>query len=138
MNPCVKFLAGLACVSAVVATPVRAQDDACVIDQNAPQFVGRAFFAVQKGIATLNNNGDPATDARTAVRLLTDPNAPDRSRNPAGQAGSGRGHHEEEVDRPARRTFLQGGQQVVRGGGDGGDDEHVRGHGALPSAGSGV
>ncbi|MGK2935357.1 MAG: FxLYD domain-containing protein [Gemmatimonadaceae bacterium] len=85
MNPCVKFLAGLACVSAVVATPVRAQQDACVIDQNAPQFVGRAFFAVQKGIATLNNNGDPATDARTAVRLLTDPTAPDRTRNRAGQ-----------------------------------------------------
>lgn len=86
MNPCVKFLAGLACVSAVVATPARAQEDACNIDQNAPQFVGRAFFAVQKGIATLNNNGDPATDARTAVRLLTDPSARDRDKNPAGQA----------------------------------------------------
>lgn len=85
MNPCVKFLAGLACVSAVVATPARAQDDQCVIDQNAPQFLGRAFFSVQKGIATLNSNGDPATDARTAVRLLTDPSARDRSRNPAGQ-----------------------------------------------------
>jgi tetratricopeptide (TPR) repeat protein len=86
MNPCVKFLAGLACASAVVAIPARAQDDACNIDQNAPQFVGRAFFAVQKGIATLNNNGDPATDARTAVRLLTDPAARDRDKNPAGQA----------------------------------------------------
>jgi tetratricopeptide (TPR) repeat protein len=86
MNPCVKFLAGLACASAVVATPARAQADACTIDQNAPQFVGRAFFAVQKGIATLNNNGDPATDARTAVRLLTDPGARDRDKNPAGQA----------------------------------------------------
>ncbi len=86
MNSCVKFLAGLACASAVAATPARAQDDACSIDQNAPQFVGRAFFAVQKGIATLNGNGDPANDARAAVRLLTDPAARDRDRNPAGQA----------------------------------------------------
>lgn len=86
MNSCVKLLAGLACASAVVASPARAQDDACNVDQNAPQFVGRAFFAVQKGIATLNSNGDPATDARTAVRLLTDPAARDRDKNPAGQA----------------------------------------------------
>lgn len=63
-----------------------AQDDVCNVDQNAPQFVGRAFFAVQKGIATLNTNGDPATDARTAVRLLTDPDARERDKNPAGQA----------------------------------------------------
>lgn len=86
MNPCVKFLAGLACVSAMVVTPARAQGDECVIDQNSPQFLGRAFFAVQKGIATLSSNGDAASDARTAVRLLTDPSAGDRSRNPAGQA----------------------------------------------------
>ncbi|HUR91853.1 MAG TPA: hypothetical protein VMY38_04190 [Gemmatimonadaceae bacterium] len=81
-----KLLAGLACVSALTARPALAQDDACNVDQNAPQFVGRAFFAVQKGIATLNGNGDPATDARTAVRLLTDPDARDRDKNPAGQA----------------------------------------------------
>ncbi|MGI8618536.1 MAG: hypothetical protein ACR2L6_05530 [Gemmatimonadaceae bacterium] len=81
-----KFFAGLACVSAVVAAPARAQDDACNVDQNAPQFVGRAFFSVQKGIATLNNKGDPATDARTAVRLLTDPAARDRDKNLPGQA----------------------------------------------------
>ena len=86
MNSCVKFVAGLACMSAIAATPALAQDDACNPDQNAPQFVGRAFFAVQKGIATLNNNGDPATDARTAVRLLTDPDSRDRDKNPAGQA----------------------------------------------------
>ena len=86
MNSCVKFLAGLACVSALAARPAAAQDDACNVDQNAPQFVGRAFFAVQKGIATLNSNGDPATDARTAVRLLTDPDARDRDKNLAGQA----------------------------------------------------
>ncbi|CAN5654517.1 hypothetical protein BH23GEM1_BH23GEM1_01580 [soil metagenome] len=86
MNSHIKLLAGLACASAVAASPAQAQADACNVDQNAPQFVGRAFFAVQKGIATLANNGDPATDARTAIRLLTDPTAPDRSRNPAGQA----------------------------------------------------
>lgn len=86
MNPCVKLLAALACVSAVFATPARAQESACVVDQNSPQFVGRAFFAVQKGIATLNANGDPATDARTAVRLLTDPAARERDKNPGGQA----------------------------------------------------
>ena len=86
MNSSLKFFVGLACVSAVVAAPARAQDDACNVDQNAPQFVGRAFFAVQKGIATLNNNGDPATDARTAVRLLTDPTARDRDKNLPGQA----------------------------------------------------
>jgi len=85
MNSCVKFLAGLACASAIVASPARAQDE-CNPDQNAPQFLGRAFFAVQKGIATLNNNGDPATDARTAVRLLTDPAARERDKNVAGQA----------------------------------------------------
>lgn len=86
MNPCVKFLAAAACVSALTAQPAFAQADACNVDQNAPQFVGRAFFAVQKGIATLNNNGDPATDARTAVRLLTDPEARDRDKNIGGQA----------------------------------------------------
>lgn len=86
MNSSVKLFVGLACVSAVVAAPARAQDDACNVDQNAPQFVGRAFFAVQKGIATLNNNGDPVTDARTAVRLLTDPAARDRDKNMPGQA----------------------------------------------------
>ena len=86
MNSCVKFLAGLACASALTAQPAMAQADACNVDQNAPQFVGRAFFAVQKGIATLTSNGDPATDARTAVRLLTDPTARDRDKNPAGQA----------------------------------------------------
>lgn len=86
MNSCVKFFAGLACVSAVLATPAAAQDDACNVDQNAPQFLGRAFFSVQKGISTLNNSGDPATDARTAVRLLTDPDARDRDKNAAGQA----------------------------------------------------
>lgn len=86
MNSCVKFLAGLACASVFAAAPAMAQDDACNVDQNAPQFVGRAFFAVQKGIATLSSNGDPATDARTAVRLLTDPDARDRDKNPAGQA----------------------------------------------------
>lgn len=85
MNSCVKFLAGLACASAVVAIPASAQD-ACNPDQNAPQFVGRAYFAVQKGIATLNSNGDPATDARTAVRLLSDPDARDRDKNQSGQA----------------------------------------------------
>lgn len=87
MNSCVKFLAGLACASAMVASPASAQaPDACNPDQNAPQFLGRAFFAVQKGIATLNSNGDPASDARTAVRLLTDPGARDRDKNVAGQA----------------------------------------------------
>jgi tetratricopeptide (TPR) repeat protein len=86
MNSCVKFLAGLACFSAVVATPAQAQEDACDVEQTQPQFVGRAFINVQKGISTLNNNGDPATDARAAVRLLTDPGARDRERNPAGQA----------------------------------------------------
>ena len=86
MNSCVKFFAGLACVSAVLATPAAAQDDACNVDQNVPQFLGRAFFSVQKGISTLNNSGDPATDARTAVRLLTDPDARDRDKNAAGQA----------------------------------------------------
>lgn len=86
MNSCVKFMVGLAVTSVVVASPAAAQDDGCDVDQNAPQFVGRAYIAVQKGIATLGTNGDPATDARTAVRLLTDPAARDRSRNPAGQA----------------------------------------------------
>ena len=86
MNSSVKFFVGLACVSAVVAAPARAQDDACNVDQNAPQAVGRAFFAIQKGIGTLNNNGDPAADARTAVRLLTDPQARDRDKNLPGQA----------------------------------------------------
>lgn len=85
MNSCVKFLAGLACASAVVATPARAQENACEIEQNAPQFLGRAFFAVQKGIATLSNSGDPANDARAAIQLLTDPAARDRDKNPVGQ-----------------------------------------------------
>lgn len=85
MNSCVKFLAGLVCASAFVVSPASAQD-ACSPNQNAPQFVGRAYFAVQKGIGTLNNNGDPATDARTAVRLLTDPEAREREKNPSGQA----------------------------------------------------
>ena len=85
MNPCVKFLAGLACASAVVATPVRAQQDACEVEQTQPQFVGRAFINVQKAISTLNNNGDPANDARAAVRLLTDPAARERDRNTIGQ-----------------------------------------------------
>lgn len=84
MNSCVKFLAGLACVSAVFAAPVGAQD-ACEVDQTTPQFVGRAFINVQKGISTLNNNGDPANDARSAVRLLTDPAARERDRNTLGQ-----------------------------------------------------
>lgn len=86
MNSCVKLFAGLACLSAVVTSPALAQDDACDVEQNAPQFVGRAYIVVQKGIATLNNNGDPANDARTAVRLLTDPNARERERNLPGQA----------------------------------------------------
>ncbi len=85
MNSFVKLLAGLAFASAIVASPARAQD-ACNPDQNAPQFLGRAFFAVQKGIATLNSNGEPANDARTAVRLLTDPEARDREKNLPGQA----------------------------------------------------
>lgn len=85
MNSCVKFVAGLACVSAVIAAPARAQD-ACEVEQNSPQFVGRAFFAVQKGISTLNNNGNPAADARTAIRLLTDPATRERGKNPLGQA----------------------------------------------------
>lgn len=86
MNSCVKLLAGLACLSAVAASPALAQDNACDVDQNAPQFVGRAYFSVQKGIAALNSNGDPAPDARAAVRLLTEPNARDRDRNLPGQA----------------------------------------------------
>lgn len=85
MNSCVKFLAGLACLSAAVTTPARGQEDQCVVDQNNPQFVARAYFSVQKGIGTLNASGDPVSDARAAVRLLTDPGARDRGRNPAGQ-----------------------------------------------------
>ena len=85
MNSCVKFFAGLAVASAVAASPAAAQADACNVEQNSPQFVGRAFFAVQQGIAALGNNADPANDARTAIRLLTDPTARDRGQNPAGQ-----------------------------------------------------
>ena len=85
MNSCVKFFVALACVSAVAAAPVGAQDDACDVDQSSPQFVARAYLSVQKGIGALNNNGDPAADARSAVRLLTDPAARDRNKNLPGQ-----------------------------------------------------
>lgn len=86
MNPCLKFLAGLACVSAAVATPVRAQDDACDVDQNEPQFVTRAYLAVQQGIGKLNSQTDPTAEARSAIRLLTDPQGRDRGKNAVGQA----------------------------------------------------
>src|SRR5687767_6353158 len=85
MNSCVKFFAGLACLSAVLTSSVQAQDDACDVSQQDPQFVGRAYVAIQQGIAALNNNADPAVHARTAVRLLTEPNARDRQRNLPGQ-----------------------------------------------------
>lgn len=86
MNSCLKFLAGMACVSAVVATPARAQDDACDVNQNEPQFVARAYLAVQQGIGKLNTQTDPTADARAAIRLLTDPAGRDRGRNAVGQA----------------------------------------------------
>lgn len=85
MNSSVKFFVALACVSAVAAAPAGAQNDACDVDQNSPQFVARAYFSIQKGIGVLNNKGDPAADARAAVRLLTDPAARDRDKNLPGQ-----------------------------------------------------
>ena len=81
MNSSVKFFVALACVSAVAAAPAGAQNDACDVDQNSPQFVARAYFSIQKGIGVLNNKGDPAADARAAVRLLTDPAARDHGRD---------------------------------------------------------
>lgn len=82
----VKLLAALTCASAVAVAPVGAQEDACSPNQNSPQFAGRAFISVQKGIAALNAQGSPVADARSAVRLLTDPAARDRAQNAAGQA----------------------------------------------------
>lgn len=57
----------------------------CEPDQGTPQFVARAWLSMTQAIAKMNNKTDPTADLKTALRVLSDPQARDRDKNLVGQ-----------------------------------------------------
>jgi hypothetical protein len=62
-----------------------AQGTACEPDQGTPQFVARAYLALARAMAAINQDADPRNDLRETLRILSDPRASDRFRNVVGQ-----------------------------------------------------